>query len=53
MGKLVSKGFDFSQGGKTYDTISEVHTKVFIVIDFEVYYNPTLPNNPVIIKLNL
>ena len=53
MRKLVSKGFDFSQGGKTYDTFSEDQTTVFIVIDFQVYYNPTLPNNPVIIKLNL
>jgi hypothetical protein len=52
MRKLVSKGFDFSQGGKTYDTFSEDQTTVFIVIDFQVYYNPTLPNNPVIIKLN-
>ena len=53
VGKLVSKGFDFRQGGKTYDTLSEDQTTVFIVIDFQVYYNPTLPNNPVIIKLNL
>lgn len=51
--KLVSKGFDFSLGGKTCDTFLEVHTTVFIVIHFEVYYNPTLPNNTVIIKLNL
>jgi hypothetical protein len=52
MGKLVSKGFDFRQGGKTYDTFSEVQKTVFVVIHYELYYNPTLLNNPVIIKLN-
>ena len=52
VGKLVSKGFDFRQGGKTYDTLSEDQTRVFVVIHFEVYYT-ALPNNTVIIKLNL
>ena len=52
MGKLVSKGFDFSQGGHTCATFSEVQTTVFVVIHFEVYYT-ALPNNPVIIKCNL
>ena len=51
MRKLVSKGFDFRQGGKTYDTFSEDQTTVFVVIHFEVYYT-ALPNNTVIIKLN-
>ena len=50
--KLVTKGFNFSQGGKTYDTFSEVQKTVFVVIHYELYYNPTLLNNPVIIKLN-
>lgn len=52
MGKLMSKGFDFSQGGQTCDTFSEDQRKVFVVIHFEVYYT-ALPNNTVIIKLNL
>ena len=51
VGKLVSKGFDFSQGGQTCATFSEVQTTVFVVIHFEVYYT-ALPNNPVIIKCN-
>ena len=51
VGKLVSKGFDFRQVGKTYDTFSVVQTTVFVVIHFEVYYT-ALPNNTVIIKLN-
>lgn len=52
VGKLVSKGFDFSQGGQTCDTFSKDQTTVFVVIHFEVYYT-ALPNNTVIIKLNL
>ena len=51
MRKLVSKGFDFSQGGQTYDTFSKDQTTVFVVIHFEVYYT-ALPNKSIIIKLN-
>ncbi len=38
--KLITKGFSFSQGGYTHNTDDLAFPRVFIVIKFEIHYNP-------------
>jgi hypothetical protein len=57
--KLIKKGFSFSRGGETYNTDDAIYPRVFVVLQFDVYYHPDSlfsehPTNPqsVIIKKN-
>lgn len=57
--KLIKKGFSFSRGGETYNTDDAIYPRVFVVMQFDVFYHPDSilseqPTNPksVIIKKN-
>jgi hypothetical protein len=57
--KLIKKGFSFSLGGETYNTDDAIYPRVFVVLQFDIFYHPDSifseqPTNPqsVIIKKN-
>ena len=47
--QMVRRGFDFSQGGKTYDSTSHPNYKVILIMHYAVYYNPNDPGKSVTI----
>lgn len=58
--KLTNLGFDFSRGGNTHNTDDVSYPRVFVVVQFEVYYVPNSKTSDsqknfqsVIIKYNI